>query len=145
MEARYKFIIQGELPNLNTEIEAAKQRGRTGRVGHIYAAHKKQWTSYVRMSLVRQFSMQGGNTIEDNCGFIIKWYVKNKKKDPDNIEFGIKYILDGLQQLKVIPNDGFCNTSLGKIHKVYIDKEKPRVEVYIFEYDFISKLIDSLC
>ncbi len=33
------------------------------------------------------------------------WYAKNKRKDPDNIAFAIKFILDGLVNAKLLPND----------------------------------------
>ena len=35
------------------------------------------------------------------------WYVQNIKKDPDNIAFAKKFILDGLKQAEIIKNDGF--------------------------------------
>lgn len=37
------------------------------------------------------------------------WYRKDKKHDPDNIYFAIKFILDGLVKAKAIPNDGRKN------------------------------------
>ena len=35
------------------------------------------------------------------------WYVENIKKDPDNIAFAKKFILDGLKEAGIIKNDGF--------------------------------------
>lgn len=34
------------------------------------------------------------------------WYVKNKKKDPDNVSFSKKFILDGVVKAGVLENDG---------------------------------------
>jgi len=39
----------------------------------------------------------------------IEWYVTNNRKDPDNIYFGVKFILDGLVKAGVLKNDGRQN------------------------------------
>ena len=39
------------------------------------------------------------------------WFVKDKRKDPDNISFAKKFILDGMVESGFIKNDGFNNIS----------------------------------
>ena len=57
-----------------------------------------------------------------------KWIAKNKKKDPDNICFARKFILDALVLAKILENDGWKNIKgfaddfeIGKEEKVIID------------------------
>lgn len=58
----------------------------------------------------------------------ITWYCKNKRKDPDNVAFGVKFILDGMQEARMIENDGF--NEIKEIHHHFIvDKEFPRIEI----------------
>ena len=62
----------------------------------------------------------------------ITWYCKNKRKDPDNVAFGVKFILDGMQQARMIENDGF--NEIKEIHHYFaMDKDCPRVEIEILE------------
>ena len=60
----------------------------------------------------------------------ITWYCKNKKKDPDNIAFAKKFILDGLVKAGVLENDGWKQIE-GFTDKFEVDKKNPRVEVLI--------------
>lgn len=62
----------------------------------------------------------------------ITWYCKNKRKDKDNIAVGIKFILDGLVEAKVIKNDGWKEINNFK-HTFKVDKDNPRIEVKITE------------
>ena len=39
----------------------------------------------------------------------ILWDCPNRKKDPDNIAFAKKFILDGLREALVLENDGWNN------------------------------------
>lgn len=58
------------------------------------------------------------------------WYRKNQLTDVDNVRFAAKFILDGMQQAKLLKNDSMkyvCGLSDG----YYVDKERPRTEVII--------------
>lgn len=53
----------------------------------------------------------------------ITWFCHNLKSDPDNISFGVKFILDGLVKSGLISNDGHKN--IGSIHHDFeLDKSK---------------------
>jgi Holliday junction resolvase RusA-like endonuclease len=64
----------------------------------------------------------------------IDWYCKNKRKDTDNIAVGKKFILDGMVEAGVIKNDGWKEV-LGFRDSFYVDKDNPRIEVFIHGTD----------
>ena len=62
------------------------------------------------------------------------WVEKNKKRDKDNIAFAKKFILDALQDLGVIGNDGW--NEVGNLSDKYqVDRNDPHVDVYLKEVD----------
>ena len=116
-----KIIIPGTLPGLNEMISDA----RTNRMRS--ASQKKTYTELV-MWCVKKAKLPAMNRIN----ICITWYEKNKKRDPDNVQAGIKFILDGLKEAGVIINDGW--KQIGPItHEMQVDKNNPRVEVEITE------------
>lgn len=63
-----------------------------------------------------------------------KWYEPNMKRDPDNVAFAKKFILDALVKSGVIASDGW-KTIRRFSDDLYLSKERPRVEVIISEVD----------
>jgi Holliday junction resolvase RusA-like endonuclease len=109
--------IPGELPDFNSELDFAKRHWS------YYAAHKKQWTNLVRYHFT-------GKKLPTPSALHFHWYCKNKKKDPDNIAFAKKYILDGIVAAGALPNDGWDEVA-GLQDSFTVDKDNPRVEVEI--------------
>lgn len=62
----------------------------------------------------------------------IKWYEKNKRRDPDNVFSAIKYILDSLVETGVFPNDGQKQVE-GIVNWIKVDAKNPRIEITIYE------------
>jgi Holliday junction resolvase RusA-like endonuclease len=99
-----KIKIIGELPDLNTEISNAKKHWS------YYSKTKKRYTTDIA------WQCKGFGKVKTPCYIDFHWIVKNKRKDPDNIAFAKKYILDGLVEAQIIPNDslkyilGFSDT-----------------------------------
>ena len=60
------------------------------------------------------------------------WIEPNTRRDLDNIRFGAKYILDGLQEAGRLPDDGW-DWVRGMSDTFSVDKDNPRVEVTIME------------
>ncbi len=91
------FTITGRLPDLNTYILIER--------GNRYAAAdtKANWTAIV----ANEIKTQKIKPVTMPLTLIITWYVKDKKRDKDNIMFGQKFILDGLVKAKVLKNDGW--------------------------------------
>ena len=62
--------------------------------------------------------------------FEFHWFMKNKRKDKDNIVFAKKFIFDGMIASGLLENDGW--KEIGSfIDVVSVDKDNPRVEVKI--------------
>ena len=111
-----KFVIEGELPSLNEYILTER--------GNKYAAAriKKEWTEAVA------WQTKGLPRIEKPVMVKCSWYVKDRRKDSDNIAFAAKFLLDGLVLAGVLPDDGY-EWIRGIGHWFSVDKERPRVEV----------------
>lgn len=118
-----KFVYIGELPNLNEQISAAQANK------FKYAKYKRNHTEGVCWEAKRQLRGIKLTTFAVVC----RWYVKSQRIDPDNTAFAIKYILDGLQWAGVIEGDGFKQVSGGIVHQFAVDKNRPRVEVFLLE------------
>lgn len=114
-----KLVIPGTLPSMNEIVAASKRH-------HMqYSIMKKQYTQLVKLHAMKLPKI-------DRADFVITWYCQDKRKDKDNVIAGTKFLLDGLVEAKVIPNDGW--KEVGDItHKFEVDKDKPRVEVEVLE------------
>ncbi|WP_188726003.1 Holliday junction resolvase, partial [Lentibacillus populi] len=88
------FTINGELPTLNEIIKASKSHPMA------YANMKKDYTALVMMHC-KHLPKIDRATIE------VQWYCKDKRKDPDNIACGMKFLLDGLVKAGKLKNDGW--------------------------------------
>ena len=118
-----KFTIYGELISLNDYIEASR-----GRSWYKSAKKKKEANEACEWAIRQQCK---GKHI-DKCDVAVHWIAPNRKKDHDNIAFGIKFILDALVNEKVLDNDGWEN--VGNIsHTFDVDKNNPRIEVTLLE------------
>ena len=114
-----KIIIPGEFTTLNEYIDAER--------GNKFAAAelKKQETLRVEME-----------TLDIDCprfnyplDLTVFWYRRNRRSDPDNVSFAIKFILDGLQQSEILDGDGWKHIN-SICHVFVIDKDDPRVEIF---------------
>lgn len=116
------LIIKGCLPTANEQIKA--DRNPKYSAGSIL---KREATQLV--ALYAKSQLQGNY---ERIKLNITYYCINKKKDPDNIAFAKKYILDGLQEAGVIKNDGWSEISSWE-ESFKVDKKDPRIEVVITE------------
>lgn len=86
------YNIKGNLAKLNEHDNA----NRSNRFGG--AALKKRMNEMVMASLVN------AKPITKPCIITFNWLYSGKH-DFDNIRFGAKYVLDGMQKAGVLPND----------------------------------------
>ena len=109
----------GRLPGLNEIIDAAK------RSPYEYAKMKDRYTSEIGW-LAKKLPRY--NKID----ITITWHEPNKKRDPDNITGGQKFILDGLVAGGAIKDDSqrYINSIT---HRFEVDRDNPRVEIEIRE------------
>lgn len=82
-------------PTLNQQIKEARSGWR------VSAATKKKWTNRIAIAAWNLEKFQAKDKIW--CEF--HWYVKNFRRDADNVAAAAKYIFDGLVEARTIPND----------------------------------------
>lgn len=119
------YVVLGELSDLNRYI------GALARNRFVGGAIKKEMTEKVAMQV------RNAEPITKKSIFQFTWYVKNKRKDPDNVcGAGAKFCMDGLVMAGILPNDTMEWVE-GFVHKFKIDKENPRVEIKVW-HDFLD-------
>lgn len=123
------FKIPGRLPGLNEIIDAAKSH-----FGE-YASMKETYTNMVGW-LAKKLPTY------EKIALIITWYEPDRRRDPDNIMAGQKFILDGLVAAGTIPNDSQKYIQ-GIVHRFRVDKRNPRVEVEIVDIEKQAKAIEG--
>ena len=117
-----KLTVKGTLPTLNDIIYNAR--------ANRYGSNKKKqkWDELVAWSCKASKLTKLGAKAD----FTFTWYMKDRRKDKDNIMAGQKFIFDGLQKAGILENDGW--NEIGNIsHRFEVDKKNPRVEVEIKE------------
>ena len=117
-----RLIIPHELTDLNTYINAERSNK------YAAAAIKERDTNTAWLYSKRQKNENSNGRYR----ITFHWYCKDKRKDPDNIAFARKFILDGMVKAGVLKNDGWNNVA-SLSDEFYIDKEKPRIEVQLVE------------
>ena len=120
-----EITIPQELMDLNNYINAE----RTNRFKA--AKIKKEQTAIVAHEM-KMAMMDGLEFSQEDfpLDFEFHWFVKNKRKDKDNIVFAKKFIFDGMIASGIIENDGWKEIGSFK-YVVTVDNEFPRVEIKI--------------
>lgn len=115
------ITLLGEFTNANTYINAER-------------THRSQASEIKQMETLRvKYETLNIPQIEKYpVRIVFNWYAKDKNVDPDNIAFAKKFILDGLQESKVLRGDGWKHIS-GFEDNFFIDKNNPRVEISFYE------------
>jgi Holliday junction resolvase RusA-like endonuclease len=88
------FEVEGKVPSFNQLIYFTKRSWAQ------YSNLKRTWTEKVSLSCIQQ-EIPSFNTVHLD----ITWIEKTKRRDPDNIAYAVKFILDGMTKAKVIPSD----------------------------------------
>lgn len=117
-----RFVLPGEYTTLNEYSDANRTHYRYG------ASIKKAETARAVVDLRQQWD---GEPV-GKATFKFVWYRKNRRTDPDNIIFAKKFLLDALQEVGVIENDGWKQI-VGFEDTWKVDKDNPRVEIVIYE------------
>ena len=117
-----KITIPGELPDLNQIIRIAKSHPMA------YAKAKGVYTEAVAWECAGCPKGQLAMPVDVTC----TWITKDSRKDPDNVSAGVKFILDGLVQAGILPDDRRNQINSIK-HEFGVDKHNPRVEVVLYE------------
>ena len=119
-----EITIPGELPDLNTIIRIAKSHPMA------YANAKEEHTEAVAWECVGYPK----DRLEMPVDIVCTWITKDLRKDPDNVSAGVKFVLDGLVQAGILPDDR--RKQINSIsHRFGVDKHNPRVEITITEVE----------
>lgn len=112
-------------PDLNTYITLER--------GNRFAAAKtkKEWTERLAWEIKSQIKNKTATRV---TSFILEWHHPNRRKDFDNVEFGVKFVKDAMMKAGFIENDGWNHFPPKTIHLHQVDKDHPGVIVSI-EYD----------
>ena len=113
-----KFVLLGEYTTLNQYVSADRQG-----FGWVI---KKAETKRAMEDL--KYQQWDGETPAPKSVFKFTWYRKNRRTDPGNIAYAEKFIMDAMQRVGIIENDGWKNVA-GFIHNFEVDKDNPRVEI----------------
>jgi Holliday junction resolvase RusA-like endonuclease len=74
----------------------------------VYSRLKKQWTIFCGACARAGV---GEKKIEGSVRVRVVWNEPNRRRDPDNVQAGIKFILDGIVKAGILPNDGWKNVA----------------------------------
>jgi len=123
------FFIPLTLPGLNEMIDARSRATYRGKKRiDKYQKLKKEYESLIisAIQLARIRPVKKGY-------FIFTWIEKDRKRDPDNIAAGRKFIFDSLVAAGILKNDGW--SCVGGWHDSFVVKkgrQKAGVEVTIW-------------
>lgn len=116
-----KYVIDGELADLNYYINAERSdRYKAARI-------KREETDWCMYQLMQQHK---GTSINYRAKYKFTWYTKSERKDPDNVAFAKKFVMDGFVAAKKIPDDKRKQVA-GFSDDFAVDFHNPRVEIEI--------------
>lgn len=120
-----QFVIPGRLDALNDLIGA-------DRANRYKGASMKKKNQQIVAKAIRDAGLR---PIDGMFRVSFTWFEPNRRRDPDNISSGCKFILDALQEEGIIKGDSQKYVSWPIIHDGCIDKSNPRIEVLLEEVE----------
>lgn len=125
MAVIHKIVIHGRLDSLNDYTAANRTKSYKG------AKMKHRNEKLIAAQVLYQMRDQ---EMKYPVTLTFHWYEKDRRRDPDNICFAKKFILDALVAKQVFPND--TQEYIKGFHDFFhVDKKHPRIEVMIEEGD----------
>lgn len=120
----YLLVIPGKLPGLNDYIAAERANRHKG-------AKMKADSGNIVAAAIRQ--CMGNVRINEPVFMEYTWIEPSKRRDKDNISsFGRKVIQDALVDTGVLKDDGWKYV-VGFSDRFEVDKNNPRIEVFIIK------------
>ncbi len=116
----YSVVIHGRLPGCNEYIAACRTNKYAG------AKMKREAQELIKWQIARLPKLRGKVEIA------IRWIEPNARRDFDNVRFGVKFILDAMQEMGKLENDDRKHV-VGFRDTFSIDKTDPRIELEIKE------------
>ena len=92
------------------------------------AKSKQNNTQWCRLFFMNALRTGAIKPVKKRQDVYVFWYEPNKKRDPDNILAGLKFILDGAVLAGFLPDDSqkYIRNIFSEIR---VDAKRPRVEV----------------
>jgi Holliday junction resolvase RusA-like endonuclease len=98
----FRVVVPLRFPGLNEMIAAAKSHY------HVYGEMAKVHVEAVKLAAQAACPVNSSpehprynSSVRVSC----TWVEPNRRRDIDNIQAGVKFILDGLHEANIIPND----------------------------------------
>lgn len=114
--------VPGAFPGMNEITKAAKSgRGK----GNGYSRMKSACDLRVKIAA------RGKPTI-GRSRFAFTWHEAQRRRDPDNVAAGAKFIFDGLVKAGVLRGDGW-NQVISILHEFRVTPDRAGVELLIME------------
>ena len=118
-----KFTIKGRFPSLN-EYTSANRSNR-------YAGSKMKKDCHKQViEAIKQNKLQKVKSYP--IALKITWFEKDRRRDIDNVTYGVKFINDSLVEAKIIQDDSQQYVK-SIINHIEVDRQNPRIEVEIIE------------
>ena len=115
-----KFIINGRMAGLNEYTNACRGRRILGAQIKKNETEKAMWA--IKSASLTPF----GKPVSVS----IRWVEKDRRRDPDNVTFAAKFIMDALVGTGIIPDDS-QKWVRSITNEIVVDKDNPRVEVSV--------------
>jgi Holliday junction resolvase RusA-like endonuclease len=115
-----RFVIPDRLPGLNDYTKANRTNKYAG------AKMKSDTEKYISLYIPNWATYKEKVIVE------FRWFEKDERRDPDNIVFAKKFILDALVAKGVLRGDSMKYV-IGFVDAVNVDKKNPRIEIDIHE------------
>ena len=87
------IVIHGTMPSLNKYTDACRSHPKSG------ARMKSEAEALIAWQLGSK------KPFPTPCRVCIAWYEPNRRRDVDNIRFGVKFVLDALVKAGILPGD----------------------------------------
>lgn len=120
-----RFTIPGRLSGLNGHDNNSRKHAQAG------GRHKKEQQQIVEYAILAARAPKVPAAWYP-VSVTFRWYEKDRKRDPDNVAFAKKYILDAMQTMNTIKGDGWRHIA-ALTDEFHIDRENPRIEVIVRE------------
>ena len=120
---KISLTFSGRLPGINEIV----RENRTNR----YAGAKQKRDVQARIAHTWRFLR--GVRFEKRVLVRVRFYEEDNRRDDDNVFGGLKFILDTLQKMGVIKNDG--PKCVHVLPERFTDRDNPRIEVDIEEME----------
>ena len=120
------FVINCRLPSRN-EVDAANRSNK-----YVGAKMKKEVEDVIGLYIISARCKGTIRPTRERVIVDIKWHERTKKRDVDNIQSSVKFILDALQKQGIIPNDS--QRYVAQIFHTIVPDSKDFVEVFLINH-----------